>query len=384
MTNSVNSTKPVASTATKRWISRGSDAFSVTANARTNVSAPRRPPQAIASLYEASMRRIKPSRSSGGMSTNRTNMRAAAAAAINTTNRSTSRHPTSTSSRGTRIEAKTKSAQRQARRQRRDHAGYVEQALRSDERQIGKRQCQCGFGQPVIAKTPEDPEHEPAREESDHAAADEGYGKLAQPCYGVRFAPGLDHPEQHDEQGNRGRVVQERFALDQPRQSGRRADIAEDGDDRRRIRRGNDGAEEQANGERNASERPQRKADHRRRNDRGDDREDEYRGSVLDRPPDVRGNAGLEYEQRQKHVNEGARTDRQLGKERGGRVDRAPRAQLAQHGREQADSDADCGEQNGWRQPQADRERLAYPDDDQQPRNDEQHKSGIEHGVATA
>ncbi len=112
LTNSVNSTKPVASTATKRWISCGSAAFSVTASAKTRVSAPRRPPQMIASLYEASMRWVSPKRSSGGTSTNSAKTRAPNAAAISTASKSTSRNPISTSSRGTRIEASTKISER--------------------------------------------------------------------------------------------------------------------------------------------------------------------------------------------------------------------------------------------------------------------------------
>ncbi len=50
LTNSVNNTRPVARTATKRWTCGSSPRFSVTASARTKVSAPRNPPQAIASL----------------------------------------------------------------------------------------------------------------------------------------------------------------------------------------------------------------------------------------------------------------------------------------------------------------------------------------------
>ena len=50
LTSSVNSTRPVASTATNLWISGFSAGFSVTASASTKVRAPRKPPQAMASL----------------------------------------------------------------------------------------------------------------------------------------------------------------------------------------------------------------------------------------------------------------------------------------------------------------------------------------------
>ncbi len=154
------------------------------------------------------------------------------------------------------------------------------------------------------------------------------------------------------------------------------------GDDRRRIGRGDDGAEQQANHERNLGERPQRKADHRRRDQRGDDREEQDRGGVVDGPPDIRGDPGLEDEQRQKHVDEGDRTDRQIGEQT--RRPRRP-SPTAPTGCETAGNapiaDTDRGEQNGWRQPQANRKRLANADDDQQARDDEQHKRGIKHGV---
>ena len=50
LTSSVNSTRPVASTATKRCTGCGRAGFSVTERASTKVSASRKPPQAIASL----------------------------------------------------------------------------------------------------------------------------------------------------------------------------------------------------------------------------------------------------------------------------------------------------------------------------------------------
>ncbi len=50
LTSSVNSTRPVASTATNLCTSGFSAGFSVTASASTKVNAPRKPPQAMASL----------------------------------------------------------------------------------------------------------------------------------------------------------------------------------------------------------------------------------------------------------------------------------------------------------------------------------------------
>ena len=129
----------------------------------------------------------------------------------------------------------------------------------------------------------------------------------------VRLASGDDHAEQDREHDDRRRVIEERFALDKAGQTGGGADIAEHGDDRRRIGGRHDRAEQQADDQRQARDRPQRHADHGRADDRGDDREHENRGGVLEHPPNVRGDGALEDEQRQKDVNEGLGADRQVG-----------------------------------------------------------------------
>ena len=84
LTNSVNNTSPVASTAIKRFTSGPRAAFSVAARASTNVSAPRNPPQVIASLYAEVIGWLSFRSSSGGISTNKTRIRAANADATST------------------------------------------------------------------------------------------------------------------------------------------------------------------------------------------------------------------------------------------------------------------------------------------------------------
>ncbi len=260
----------------------------------------------------------------------------------------------------------------------------MKQALRGDECQIGKSQCQRGLGQPIVADPRNDPQQEFAGKKADHSAAEKRHGKILQSADRVRIVPAQNDREQDNEQRNRRGVVEERFALDQPRQPRRCADLAEDGDHGRRIGRGDDGAEQQTDHQRYLRERPQRQADHGRGDKRGDDGEKQDRGRVLDRAPDVCGDPGLEDEEGQKHVDEGCRTDRQIGKQPGGKVDRARQAQLAHDHRQGADRHADRREQNRRRQFEPNGERLAYPDHDQQARDDEQHKGSIKHRVTMA
>jgi len=112
LTNNVNSTRPVASTAIKRFTSGLSAAFSVAASASTKVSAPRSPPQVIASLYAELIGWLSLKNSSGGISANRIRMRAANAAPTRTATNIRSWSPTSPSSLGTRIEARIKTSER--------------------------------------------------------------------------------------------------------------------------------------------------------------------------------------------------------------------------------------------------------------------------------
>jgi hypothetical protein len=73
-----------------------------------------------------------------------------------------------------------------------------------------------------------------------------------------------------------------------------------------------------------------------------------------------------------------------MGKKLGRGAHRARQTEMTQNYGERADRDANRRKQNRRRQFQAGRQRFAYTDNNQQNRNDEQYKSGIEHGEATA
>lgn len=71
---------------------------------------------------------------------------------------------------------------------------------------------------------------------------EEGEGRIAETRCLARHEDGEEHREQRDGR----RVVEQALALDEASEARRRADVAEDADDRDRICRGDDGADKQA------------------------------------------------------------------------------------------------------------------------------------------
>src|SRR5262249_29633621 len=110
-----------------------------------------------------------------------------------------------------------------------------------------------------------------------------------------------------------------------------------------------------------------------------DDREQQNRRCVLQRSAYISDDAGLEHEERQKDVNERLGTNWQVDKNIGKRIGAGGPAELGQDGRKAPQRHSDHPEKNRRRQLQIGRERLAKPDDNEQRRDDEQDKSGVDH-----
>ena len=122
----------------------------------------------------------------------------------------------------------------------------MQEPLGGNEREVGERQGQRGFGQPIVADPRHDGNQKPADADPENASADERHDKLGQPARDVGLAPDRIMPEQNHEQRDRRGVVEQRLALDQPGEPRRRADVAKDCNDRRRIGGCDDRAEQQA------------------------------------------------------------------------------------------------------------------------------------------
>ena len=344
LTRMVNSTRPVASTATKRCTSCGSAGFSVTASASTSVSAPRSPPQAMASLNEVLIGWVSLARLNNGKSRKSSRRRAAKAEAMSAATRTRSRNSMSTRSLGTSMDASTKTsecaqkaicAQRSVRndqlygvmrerpnaltikprRKHRHHARHVKEALGRDEGEIGERDRERRFREAIVARNRGELEQDAAGERPENGPADKGDDEFDGAAEDIGLAPLDDHSEEDHEEHDRRRVVEQRFTLDEPGEARRRSDIPENRDHGGRVRGRGHRAEEEADDERHARERPKRDADDRGRDERRDDREHQDRRRILEHAPHVAGERRLEDERRQEDVDQGLRPDRQIGEQ---------------------------------------------------------------------
>ena len=132
----------------------------------------------------------------------------------------------------------------------------MKKMLRANEHQIGEGDRQRCFGQPIVAGPGNELQKNPPGHYAQHGPAEEGDGELRRAADDVGLASGDDHAEQHHEHHDRRGVVQEGFALDEPGQTRRGADIAEDRDDGGRVGRRHDRAEKKADHQRQAGDRP--------------------------------------------------------------------------------------------------------------------------------
>ncbi len=274
----------------------------------------------------------------------------------------------------------TEGADRQAGREHRHHPRDIEQPLRRDEDEIGERDRQRSLGQPVVARPGNDREKRPASQRAQHRAADESADEFDRALAERGRAAREDDPEQHRIEHDRRRIVEQRFARDQPRQARRRPDVAENRDDRGGVGGRDDRAEQEADGQRHARERPERKPDDRGGDQRRDHRKHEDRGGVLEDAPHVAGEGRLEHQERQEDVDEGLGAQRQIGEQPDELAEMARQGPMQQEAGDRAHRRADHGEEHDRRELQPFRERLAQRHDDQERPEHGQDEDDIEHG----
>ncbi len=265
-------------------------------------------------------------------------------------------------------------------REHRHHPRDIEQPLRRDEGEIGERDRQRPLGQPVVARPGNDRQKRPAGQRAQHRAADEGADEVDRALAERGRAPREDDAEQDRIEHDRRRVVEQRFAGDEPGQARRRADVAENRDDRGGVGGRDDRAEQQADGERRAGERPERQPDDRRGDQGGDHRQHEDRRRVLEDAPHVAGERRLEHQQRQKDVDEGLGAQRQIGEQPDELAEMARQRPVQQKAGDGAHGRADHGEEHDRRELQPFRERLAQRHHHQQRAEYCQDENDIDHG----
>ncbi len=153
--------------------------------------------------------------------------------------------------------------------------------------------------------------------------------------------------EQDREDRDRRRVVQQAFALDQSRQTRRRAEITKDRDHGGGIGGRDDRGQQQAGDQRHLNQRPKHQANSRGGRQDRDHREDEDRRGVLRQTPDVDRQSRLEQQDRQEDVQEPARRDREVQDQRRDVVERVGEPGVQEKARSDADEHPDDGEQDG-------------------------------------
>ena len=154
------------------------------------------------------------------------------------------------------------------------------------------------------------------------------------------------HVEEHREHRDRGRVVEQTLAFEQPAEPRWRADVAEDADDGDRIRGRHDRAEKQAREQRRRRDPRESDADDERLDEHGDDGQQQDGRGVLNDALHADRERGLEEQQGQEDVDEDRRAHRQVVERLGDAVERARRIGLKRGRRSKANRHADHREQN--------------------------------------
>ncbi len=109
------------------------------------------------------------------------------------------------------------SADRHPRAEHRNDAGDVKQPIGDDEHRVSQRQGQCALGAAVFAQPGDHRDQYTTGEQPQRAAADKGQREFTEASADVGLAGGSDQAQQNREQRDRGRVVEQRLAFDQPR-----------------------------------------------------------------------------------------------------------------------------------------------------------------------
>ena len=245
-------------------------------------------------------------------------------------------------------------------------------ALAERVHEVGQCQREGCLGEPGIAQ-PWHQRHERApADQADQAAAEEGFEEHQARLAERRLLAGHQEIEQHREDRDRGRIVEQALALDQAGQARGRAEVAEDRDHRGRIGGRDDRREQQAGDQRHARERPEREPDRSRGREHGDHREHEDRRRVLHQAPDVDRERGLEQKDRQEDEQEPARGDREVEDQGRDVIERRGQRAVQKGAGADADDHAEHGEQHGVRQVEPGGERLQQPDQDQETGDREQ------------
>ena len=189
----------------------------------------------------------------------------------------------------------------------------------NDEAEIAEthghgRDGRIGFAQPRQDHDG-DARHRETEHETTHELPQEHRdrrGRIGRHAGPIGRGPGDQDAHEQPEGGDGDRIVQQRFAFRQDRQSLRRPDVPENADHGSRIGRGNHGAQKQADDDVHASRQMHDACDARDTHEDGHDREQQHRVDLVHQTPYVDREPGREQERWQEQGQEQFRSHFQL------------------------------------------------------------------------
>ena len=91
----------------------------------------------------------------------------------------------------------------------------MQKVFGDDEDEIGKRDGQRRFGQPIVAGPGDELQQRPPGQEPQTAPPKKETRNATSPTSDIGLLPGDDHAKQHGEHHDRRGVIQKRLALDE-------------------------------------------------------------------------------------------------------------------------------------------------------------------------
>ena len=172
------------------------------------------------------------------------------------------------------------------------------------------RHADGDLGRAALVEPADDQGREAPGDRPHHRAADELLEEAGSDLGDVERRPADHGGEESREERDGGGIVEQALTLDEGAQAARRSDLAEDGDDRHGVGRGDDRGEEQAGHEALVADREEGRPGAQGAQHHRHDRQHQHRPEVVQQRPRVDGEGGLEQQQGEEHPQEETGRDR--------------------------------------------------------------------------
>ena len=261
-----------------------------------------------------------------------------------------------------------------------EYAGDAQVMLGDQIAEVGQADRERDLGHRRVAQTVEQAADQPAEQaaEGDPAEEVDQEGQAAGPETEVATAD--QQIEQQGEDGDRRRVVEQAFPRDQGGQTARRAEVAEDAEDRRGVGGRNDGTEQQAGDQAELGDGVERQPDHRGRHHDGDHGQQQDRCEFVEQQAHVDRQGRGEEQRRQEQEQQGVGREPEHGEAAREVANHAEAGELAEQADREAEHHTEGREQGGAGQGEAVCERQHQADQGQQDGGHEDDGGDIGHG----